>query len=478
MVNGPSEPVAINRAGDVRVLTPRAPVQAPQIAGTGVGTLSGTFRVKVSFLVKDAFGNIIAESGLGPASAAATISSQFLLATGIPVSGQTVSARRLYRTTTNGSVYFPWIDVDGNTVTSVQSDLSDASLQLVSAPENLGSVPDLYLITEWRERLWGVNRNSIDTLRRTAGGVSYAWDANLEHEIPRIGSDTRGITALLRRRDELGVARFDSLHMITGNSDDDFTRVQVAEAIGVSSQESVQIIEDKAYFLGNPYGVYRWDDSGVQNISNNRVRGWFGTDTYFNRARFPYAKSSYDPVNHLYILHLAAAGSSDEDRWVYYDIEMDQWYGPHKTGEFTPTAAGLLQTSDEIPMPTIGSSNGFLWKNQSTRTDGTATAIDFDADSPFHAGVPPAPDIDKVFLELGVISKVQASGTLTITPKVGGLNASAGTAFSHDMTLGRERLGRPGGPGRFLQLNFRQNTAGVDTVLYGYECPYFELGRR
>ena len=172
-------------------------------------------------MVKDAFGNLLAESGLGPVSNSVTIASQYLLASNIPVSPQTVTGRRLYRTTTGGSTYFPWIEVDGNTVTSVQSNLSDAALQLVAAPTNLGSAPDLTHICEWRGRLWGVDSNNIDVVRRTGAGLSYAWDPELLFEIPQMGSDSRGVTALLRRRDELGVARQTSFHTITGNTDTD-----------------------------------------------------------------------------------------------------------------------------------------------------------------------------------------------------------------------------------------------------------------
>ena len=477
LVNATNKPIAINRNAEARILTPDAPTTAPVISGTGSSTLTGSYTVKVSYIVKDAFGNLLAESGLGPVSNTVSITNQFLLASGIPVSPQSVTARRLYRTTTGGSTYFPWIDVDGNTVTSAQSNLSDAALQLVSAPTNLGSAPELTHICEWRGRLWGVDRNNIDVLRRTGAGLSYAWDPELLFEIPQLGSDTRGITALLRRRDELGVSRYGSFHTITGNSDVDFTRVTIAEAIGCVSQESVQIIDDVAYFLGNPYGVYTWNDGGVQPISHEKVRGWFGTDTYFNRARFQYAKSAYDPVHHIYRLHLAAAGSSSEDRWIYYDIESGQWYGPHKTDEFTPSAGGLLTASDDTPMAAMGSSNGFIWKDQATRTDGTSTAIDFDVDSPFLSGAPAVPDIHKQFLDPTILTKIQASGTLTVTPKVGEISASAGTAISHNMTLGREVLRRLGA-GRFAQLNFRQNTAAVDVVMYGLELPYFELGRR
>ena len=87
------------------------------------------------------------------------------------------------------------------------------------------------------------------------------------------------------------------------------------------------------------------------------------------------------------------------------------------------------------------------------------------------------PDISKYFGELALISKIQSAGTLTITPYVGGLGASAGTAISADMTLGRERLRRLG-DGTHVKLIFTHATAGQDVELFGYEIGFFENGRR
>jgi hypothetical protein len=87
------------------------------------------------------------------------------------------------------------------------------------------------------------------------------------------------------------------------------------------------------------------------------------------------------------------------------------------------------------------------------------------------------PDIQKYFGELSLISKIQAAGTLSVIPYVGGLDASAGATISADLTLGRQRLRRLG-IGRFVKLNFQHSTAGQDVELYGYELPFHEVGRR
>ena len=205
------------------------------------------------------------------------------------------------------------------------------------------------------------------------------------------------------------------------------------------------------------------------------VRSWFTTDSYFNRARFPYAFAQVDPIRNKYRLFLAAAGSSSEDRWIEYDLNDQTWWGPHKTGAFSPTCALIVPDANDTLIPMCGSSSGYLWKEQATRTDSTATAIDYDVDAKRHDGK--TPDIDKNWLQLSLLSKVQAAGSMSVTPYVGPLSAAAGTAITADMTKGREKLPRLGA-GKFCGLNFRQNVVAQDCELYGYELPFYELGRR
>ncbi len=473
MVNSTNRPLIIDQLGTVRVLTPETPRTVPTLSAAGGGALTGKFMVRQSFVVLDDAGNVISESGIGPASLAAEISGSYLVVAGLDLSPDAVSASRLYRTTTQGAVYFKWIDLDGNTATTIQDDLVDASLALAAAP-TLGSAPDLTYIAEWRGRLWGVSRTEKDHLRYTETGLMYSWPLLNDILVPREGSDTQGITALIARREVLGIGRRNLLWQVTGSSASDFRMVKISENVGVESQETVKINKDTAYFLWKD-GVYQWDSSGIICISDNKVRSWFTTDTYFNRAKFPVAFAMIDPLRSRYMLFLCSAGSTTIDRWVEYDLEEKTWWGPHKTGAFTPSCALIVPDINDTLLPMIGASSGFLYQNQSTRTDDAGTAIDFDVDGKFHDG--DSPDIQKFFGEMAIIDKVQSGGTLTITPFVGGLDATAGAAIVHDMTLGRQRLRRLG-TGRMLKLNFRQNDVGQDVELFGYEIPFHELGRR
>jgi hypothetical protein len=480
VANSTSRPIAVDRSFNPRVLVPRAPTSAPLLSAVAGGTLSGTFKARCTFIVKDAFGKLLAESGFGPESAAsATLSSQYLRAANLPISADSIPtnctfARRVYRTATGpGTEYFPWVDVDGNTVTDVQNDMSDASIGLVAAP-TLGDVPDLSLLAEWRQRLWGVNRLDIDTVRYTEADTSYAWSALNFIPIPRIGQDQRGVVALFSRKEGLGIGRQNSLHQITGNNRRDFRRQTISEMIGVEGSEAVVVSDSTAFFLWKD-GVYQWDGSGVVSLSDKKVRSWFTKDDTFNRSRFQYAKMSINPLRNSLVLQLAAAGSSNEDRWIEYLFADQTWWGPHKTDATTPTCNTWVYDANGLPIWVMGTSDGFVLKEQDTRTDYASTGVALDIIGKFHDMQ--TPDIMKYFGQLSLISKIQAAGTLTITPYVGGLGASAGTAISAAMTLDRQRLTRLG-VGQYCKLNFTHSTAGQDVEIFGYEIPFHEVGRR
>lgn len=474
VVNSPTRPITVDADGVVRLLTPHAPQTPITLDNLNGGSLSGTFLVKQSYIVFDANRQIISESPLGPPSNSATITTDYLRATNIPLSPDTVSASRLYRTTTGGTTtYFPWLDLEGNVQTSVADDLSDAGLGLISAP-TLGAPPIFTLIGEFRQRLWGVSLTDVDNIRYSEASRMYAWPAENALPIPKIGSDTRGITGVLSRRDALAIGRVNTLAQITGDNPDNFSVVRLSNEVGVEGTDSIAQYRDTIFFLWKD-GVYTWNSGGIECISDNKVRSWFTSNSYFNREEFYRAVGRIDPIGKKYQLLLCAAGSTSLDRWVEYDLGDRTWWGPHKTSAFTPTYHTVVYDSDGLVIPIVGSSSGFFWQDSDTRTDDTNTAIDFDVDSKFHDMQ--TPDIFKSFGMPSLLSKKQAAGTLTITPYVGDLSATAGTVILADMTKGRERLPRLGN-GNMVKLNFRNTEVGQDVELFGYELEYFERGRR
>lgn len=479
MVNSPSRPISIDGDGVARVLSPRPPILAPTLSAQAGGSLTGAYTVKQTFLIKDTFGNIIAESDFGPTSAVQAVTAQYLRAAGLSLSVDAVTSTRLYRTTALGSTYFPWIDLDGNVQTQVQDDLSDAGLGLIAAP-SLGTVPDLTLIAEYRGRLWGADRTQVDNLRYSEAGKMWAWPVANSIPIPKIGADSRGIIAFMPRKDAFGVGRRNVIQMIAGDSATNFKPVKVTENAGIESQESVAIYLDTSYFLWKD-GVYTWGEGNQikcisDGVGKGGVRSWFTTDSYFNRAQFKNAFGYIDQDEKKYKLFLCSAGSSTIDRWVEYDILEQKWWGPHKTGAFTPSSALQSPDGNDLILPMVGSAAGYLWKKTTARSDDTATAIDFDVDTKRHDCA--SPDIDKIFARTTIHVVPQTTGHLTVTPSPGELNApAAAQALDVDLTIPRTVVGRLG-TGKAVGLNFRENTPGQDVAITGYEVEFSELGRR
>ncbi len=495
LVNTPTRPLSIDENGLVRLLTIPGPITALTLAGSAGGSLSGTYLAAQTYFLKDASGNIVSESAFGPLmSVPVTITTEFLRATGINLSPTAISGIRLYRTTTGpGGVYFKWVDIDGNTQTAYQDDLSDAGLGIVSAPI-LGPAPDLTLITEWQGRLWGVDRLDVDHLRYTEAGTMYAWSALNSIPIPHVGDDVGGIIGIVPRRNALGVAKHSAFSQITGTSNSNFQVVTVpgGEQASFVSQESCVVRNDIAIFLGVD-GVYKWDSSGITSISDGKVRSWFATDQYFNRAQFYRAFAQLDRAGLKYRLFLCAAGQDFPNRWVEYDFLTNAWYGPHLTDAFNLSCAVDVVGNNGYVTAMMGSWQGFLSKNQEARNDWTSIPISSLLRTKSHNL--DEPDVEKYWGELSVNGKVQPSGDMSIVPLVGAVEApvtltdatpiptaavvyTSSTPLTYHMPNGRQRLPRLG-VGRQLTLQFTHSTLNEEVMLYGYEVnPVNIVGRR
>jgi hypothetical protein len=496
LVNTPSRPLTIDAAGAVRPLTPAAPRLAPILSGVPTGTLSGTYNHgRYTFLIRADDGTIIAESDYSPASSTdVVIVTEDLQYAGIDISpDNTVNARRMYRVTDGGADLFQWIDLDGNVLTSIQDDLPDAALSLLAASPALGAPPRLTLIAEFRNRLFGVGDLDVDTVRYTETGLMYAWPALNGLSIPRQGSDLFGVTAFLTRREALGVGRLNRILAIVGTGEEsadqstliDFRVIIVSDQCGVVSQESVQVYRDKAYFLWHD-GVYQWDDSGIVCLTDGtggrgRVRTWFTTPDYFDASRFSEAFAQIDTTSRVkYRLFLFdPAGVL---KFVEFDLLERTWDGPHRIDAFTAKSA-FLRTVNNIPVPTVGGADGGIYDQgvRPTAADvalsGQRFGIDYDVDTKFYPNPDSTPDREQYFGQLSMLGAVQTAGVLTVTPKVGYLDAPAQPPIGYQMQRGRQRLRRLGF-GKLAQLNLRHTKVDEPVALFGFEIDDLHEGGR
>lgn len=489
VVNAPSRPLAVDANLNVRVLCPNPPVAKPTASGVNAGGLSGAFKIRQTYIVKDAFGNVIAESDFSDSSDVVTIASKLLRASKLNISPDAVSGSRLYRTTDGTDVFFQWLDLDGNTQTSIEDDLSDAGLSTFAAP-SLGTPPDMSLIAEFKSRLFGVPKSDINRIFYSEVGLSYAWPSDNVLQAPRTGSDNRGVTGFVRRRDALGIGRANLLAQLTGTSDTDFRIVIVSENAGIEAPDSVVVYRDIAFFLWKD-GIYQWDASGLKNVCEGKVSRWFTRNGTFNLSRLKYAFAHVDPLRKKYRLFLASAGSSVEDCWIEYDFQTGKFWGPHTSHAFNPSSAFMFATDSGLSIPMVGGRDGFVRLDRAKRKDDDATGIDFDVVTARHDMLMPADE--KYFGELTVLTKPQTAaagqvpGALDVYTTVGdvdekrkakGDHLNEQPPFEADLTEGQNRLGRIG-IGKACKLRFRNNQADVDVNLRGYEItPVNVVGRR
>ena len=452
------------------------PAVAPTLGTSGTG-YTGTVRAKVQFLIKDVFGNVIGASELSPASASTAYSNQGISYTNIAISpNPAINARRIYRTATLGTSYFWDVDIDDNTTTTLVNSSADATLDLVAidSGDYVSAPSGLTLAVAHGGRAWGRSKVEPDTLYGSALDDVTSWPI----EIPTypVGAERSGITGLGARRDDLIIFKRSSIQKLVGDSEDNYRVLEVANGKGCVAPDSVVVIRDIVYWLDSD-GVWSLGAEDVPVcLSDDTVRPWFASTDYFARGQFYNAFAQYDPRKHSYDLFFCATGSTTIDRWVSLDILTGKWFGPHKTGAFTPSGSAVSSDSNGNPQLVVGASNGFIYTALAGNySDGATTAIDFEIMGKFHNG--DNPDATHVWLQPSIFTKKETTGTLTITPYVGQLDASAGTTISHDLTKERERLVRLG-TGRLCQLKFSQATAAQGVELYGYSLPYIIAGRR
>lgn len=477
LVNTPTRPITIDGLGVVRVLTPVAPSLPLTLASGGAGALTGAYKAVQTYVIRDSKGNIISESDAGPVMTTAFVAAANTLTIGnINISSDDITGNNIYRTTAGGSTYFEWRQLDGNVqTTSDADDTSDAGIGLIAIPI-LGSAPELTLITEWRGRLWGVDLVDVDYIRYTEAGKMYAWPSANSIIVPKFGADSAGVKGLLTRKESLGLGRRNAIRQVTGTSDADFRVVTVTENVGIESQESVVIWQDVAYWLWKD-GVYEWGPEGLKCISDGEggkgnVQSWFTSNSYFTRSGFGSAFAMIIPERDVYRLFFPI-----DNKFIDFDLVNRTWWGPHtiSASAFTPTCTLIRPDANDVLVPTVCSSSGFLFQEQTTKAD-NGIAIDMNITSKRHSA--DTPDIDKYWGELSVFGVAQpASGTMNITPSVGFVDSGANTPIAWDLTKSRQRLRRLG-TGKHVQLNFRENTLNQDVVITGYEFTYSELGRR
>lgn len=485
LTNNPNRSLIVDPDFTVRPLQLIAPTSPAVLSAGASGGLTGSYKAKYTHKVIDPItGALLAESDYSPESAAVSLSAKLLSAAGVSASPDAaVTHHGLYRTLANGNVYFPWLDLDA-AKTTVADDLSDTLIPNLAATRELGAGPGLlpgtYMtqVIEWNNRLWGVGDRDLDTLRYSGDGQGYGWPPTYGLDIKPVGGDRFGITGLMPRRTMLGVGKREAFWRVSGGQTDEDGVPQWdvdQEKNGKGCYGPSLVVDDTAYYLGAD-GVYEWGADGFACPSDGRVRKWFATDDYFNRALFPQAFAKYNQRYDTIEWHLASAGSSVIDQWVSLDRATGAWFGPHTTDVVTPASAFSLIDVDDQDLTMIGGDDGVLYQQNQPGFSDAGHAIVLQLHTKHHDGG--APMIRKTFGAVSLVSKaLTAIGNCLVRYRVGALDAPVSQTVAADMRIGTQTMPRIG-PGEFVQLEITEDTDGAECQLFGYQIPFVPLSNR
>lgn len=482
VVNSVDQPLIVDDNGIVLFFSPLAPTAAPTVAVGSGGALTGVYQVKYTFAIRDLDENIVAESGFST-SASVTLTADKLAVSNLQLlTGLTAAnyddryevVRRVYRTAAGGSTYFLWYTVEDNTTTNFEDDTSDAAISAIAA-DSLSTIPFLSHIASFHDRMFGVDDSTDrERLLYSEAGLRWAWPTDNFFQMPQVKGDAQsGITALMPRKDALGIAKSSMLISLTGTDDSDFRITILSTTIGCVSQETCASYNDNWYFLGQD-GVYRWGEDGLTCISDGKVRSWFTTDDYFDRNEFPNAYGVIDVITKSYRLFLAPANDiATFTHWVEFDIENGTWWGPHNTSGYSFTSAFRLGSHN--PLVGFGSTDGYIAVDSDDPKDGD-TAIEIESiTTPIKAADPPQMTY---YGQFSIEIAPQSGGTFVVYPTVGELEDSEEQFFTQDLTDPSTTHGRLG-YGRYIKFRVYRSGYTHFVQILGFEVnPVNIVGRR
>jgi len=266
-------------------------------------------------------------------------------------------------------------------------------------------------------RLWlGAEPGTGSRVRFSDLSDPTSWPTNNFLDISI--NDGEDIQALMIVQNQLFVAKRTRLYVVLGDSPTTYGWFPRTRP-GVLAPDSVQIIDNVAYFLSDD-GVYRFDGVRAQKVSWT-LDPLFDTDAPgVNLSRLSLAQSAYDPILRQYWLLVSGPGSSTHDT-VYvghlgFMVETEDGRAILPFTKYPSlarnTVAGI-PGSDGIVRIFAGGHDGIVWL-QNTGTDDGASSISWTLetrDLPFG-------DIDRLklpqFADLFVDDI--AGGSMTVTP--------------------------------------------------------------
>ncbi|MDI6787556.1 MAG: hypothetical protein QME51_04220 [Planctomycetota bacterium] len=339
------------------------------------------------------------------------------------------------------------------------------------------------------DRAWYCSINSLGI------GQPETWNANNYLSFP---SESSGETVmgLGLWKGNLIVFTDNTVCMLTGNNDTEFSLTIIDTRSGCSSAESVAQLGSDLIFLGRG-GVYLFSGSRVHLLSKNIKREILDINpTYIGNA----VAIADDQCYYLSYTSTAAGGTVN-NRILIFDTRIGEpidgiieggWTGPHTIGASSMVYYYGTSDSGQLYYGDAGAT-GFVHQfMHSTSTNFSGSAIDMDIESGEidFSGVGAGLDKKKRFEELIVIAEIEGDYNLTAAyflensstaTTVGTVNlaTSGKQEGDRDDTTNASRTiiiypckfrGNADEPisGYFLRPRFRQNGTGCKAIIRGF----------
>ena len=236
-----------------------------------------------------------------------------------------------------------------------------------------------------------------------------SWPANNYIDVEPDDGDS--IVAIKRYETNLYIFKKKSIYeaVITGASGADAFIVRpVTRGLGAWAKNSVKVIENKGLVFLGPDGVYLFDGSSFDFISDpiqTQING-------LNRSRYAYSVGAVYPTKHQYWLSTSEGTDTTNQTILVWDYIQEAW-----TVYSGITANALTQVEDSNGNMLIfsGDNSGNVYKQDTGTSDspaGVTTAISsFYATPELTFGTP---EIDKTYKYLYVYSKVSSTTTIVV----------------------------------------------------------------
>lgn len=256
------------------------PASAPTATPGAAGVLTGAYKYVVTYLR----GSLAAESSMGPVSATANPAAQQVDLTLIPtVPANDYAAgtgRVIYRTLADDfSRYYLVGIINDNATTTFTDNIPDSDIGPELGPDDNNEPPANTDFMEWhKERMFYASGSTIHFSaaqgHEIGPGVTtgihgaHAEIVPADFQIP-VGETSDPIRGLAVLHDRLLIFKRNQIWQLVGNGPDDFVLDLVEPRIGVLAPDSIVILPDRIFFLGQEDSprFYEFDGQRAAPIS-------------------------------------------------------------------------------------------------------------------------------------------------------------------------------------------------------------------